>query len=235
MRRIGFFCTAAIVAYLAAGATPAGATSECAGLRVCVPVAGPWVVVPAGLGGPRPTVEYLLTCPKGYLVGGLDAELSRRAIDVSFLGLLGSPVNPGITTARSVVVVGRYVGSATGPATFRPHIGCLPASGAGTRLPTAYVASSAGSTTTRRVHVARVRPGRQTVTQSCAPGERLVAASEAFGFFTRVPPGAGLVSSVRGALYVRGRRVVVTVRADAQLAGVRAVVQVHALCSRAVG
>ena len=88
---------------LAVGAAPAGATRECEGLMVCVPRVGPWVVVPTGGGVPRPQVSYQLTCPKAHVVGGLDAELSARAIDVDFRGLLGSPVNPGITTARSVV------------------------------------------------------------------------------------------------------------------------------------
>ena len=73
---------------------------------VCVPVAGPWVVVPASTGENRARVEYQLTCPRGHVVGGLDARLSVRGIDVSFLGRLGSPVNPGITTSRSAVFLG---------------------------------------------------------------------------------------------------------------------------------
>ena len=42
---------------------PAGATNECRGLNPCVPVAGPWVVVPVGHGASRPQVQYQLTCP----------------------------------------------------------------------------------------------------------------------------------------------------------------------------
>ena len=75
-------------------ASSAGGANECDGLMVCVPVAGPWVVVPISGGVPRPRVEYQLTCPRGHIVGGLDARLSDRAIDVNFLGTLGSPVNP---------------------------------------------------------------------------------------------------------------------------------------------
>src|SRR5581483_5204528 len=92
-------------AVLAAGASPAQATSECRALPVCVPVSGPWVVVPAGRGAPRPRVEYQLSCPRGYVVGGLDAELSDPAIDIAFLATLGSPVNPGISTSRAAVFV----------------------------------------------------------------------------------------------------------------------------------
>ena len=91
-------------------AAPAGGADECEGLMVCVSVPGPWVVVPTGSSVPRPKVEYQLTCPRGYIVGGLDARLSHRAIDVGFLGRLGSPVNPGISTRRSVVFVASYVG-----------------------------------------------------------------------------------------------------------------------------
>jgi len=215
-------------------AAPAGATRECNGLRVCVPVAGPWVVVPTGVGVPRPTVEYQVSCPKGYVAGGLDAELSQRAIDLAFLGLLGAPVNPGISTDRAVTFVGRYVGTSPRAPTFRPHVGCMPSAGGGVRVPTASVLFKPDRPTTRRVREVRVRPGSQTVVQSCATGERLVAASNAFGFFTKRPPGESLVRAVSGALVVRGQRAVVAVKADAELGGVRAVVQVHALCSREV-
>ena len=93
---------AALVAVVAALATAssAGGANECDGMMVCIPVAGPWVVVPVSGGVPRPRVEYQLTCPRGHIVGGLDARISDRAIDVNFLGTLGSPVNPGITTRR---------------------------------------------------------------------------------------------------------------------------------------
>jgi hypothetical protein len=222
------------LAFTAALATApsAGAANECDGLMVCVPVAGPWVVVPTGSGVPRPEAKFQVTCPRGYIAGGLDARLSHRAIDVSFLGRLGSPVNPGITTSRSVVFVGSYVGgSADGP-TFKPFVGCMPAVGGGTRVPTSVSAFRPGSPTTRRVQTVRVRPGQATVAARCVAGERLVGASHAFGFYTRQPPAASLVASVSGTQSIRDRRVSVTVRGDAELGGVRAVVQVHAVCAR---
>ena len=222
----------ALVFALVVAVSPAGATDECAGLQVCVQVAGPWVVVPTSSAVPRPTVEYQVSCPKGYIAGGLDAELSQRAIDLAFLGKLGAPINPGISTERAVTFVGRYVGTSPRGPTFRPHVGCMPASGGGVRVPTASVVFKPGHPTTRRVREVRVRPGNQTVVQTCAKGERLVAASHAFGFFTKRPPSESLVHAVDGRLAVRGQRVFVSVRADAELGGVRAVVQVHALCSR---
>jgi hypothetical protein len=198
---------------------------------VCIPRVGPWVVVPTGGGVPRPHVEIQLTCPPGYIVGGLDAELSQRAIDVSFAGNLGSPVNPGITTTRSAVFTAAYVGSTARAPTFRPHVGCMPSSGGGTRVPTSAGAVRPGHPTVRRVRVVRIRPGSATVTRGCLARERLVGAAHAVGFYTRTPPDAGLVSSVSATLAVNGDRVVVRVRGDAEIGSVRAVVQVQAVCA----
>lgn len=220
-----------VVAATLAVAGSAGGANECDGLMVCVPVAGPWVVVPTSGGVPRPRVEYQLTCPRGHVVGGLDARLSQRAIDVSFAGMLGSPVNPGITTSRSAVFVAAYVGASARAPSFRPFIGCMPGAGGGVRIPTSVTAFRPGRLTVRRVQTVRVRPGELMVAQRCGARERLVGASHAFGFFTRTPPSASLVQDVAATQTVRGRRVVVRVRGDAELAGVRAVVQVHAVCT----
>ncbi|MEX0851317.1 MAG: hypothetical protein WD015_07415 [Gaiellaceae bacterium] len=212
---------------------PAGSANECEGLQVCVPVAGPWVVVPSGGGMQRPQVEYQLTCPRRYVVGGLDAELSERGIEVSFSGRLGSPVNPGITTARSVVFRASYVGDSPRSTSFRPYIGCVPAAGGGPRVPTALAIVPPGNPTVRRVKTLRVRPGNASVSARCLAGEHLVASSHAFGFFTRTPPSASLAAGVTGTRAARDGRVVVRVQGDAELGGVRAVVQVHAVCARA--
>ena len=199
MRRVALASLTSLVLGLVVAVSPAGATTECNGLQVCVPIAGPWVVVPTASTVPRPTVEYQITCPKGYIAGGLDAELSQRAIDLVFLGRLGAPVNPGISTDRAVTFVGRYVGTAPRGPTFRPHVGCMPGNGGGVRrADREHASSSRGSPTTRRVHEVRVRPGSQTVVQTCAKGERLVAASHAFGFFTKRPPSESLVHAVNG-------------------------------------
>lgn len=213
-------------------AAPAGGASECDGFMVCVPVAGPWVVVPAGTGSQRQRVEFQMTCPRGYVAGGLDARLSVPAIDVGFLGTLGSPVNPGISTSRSVVFVGTYVGRTDRAPSFRPLVGCIPSAGGGTRVPTAVSAFRPGRPVTRRVKTVRVRPGATTVVQRCASGERLVGASHAFAFSTRTPPSPSLVEGISGTRRHGSASVAVRVRGDAELAGVRAVVQVHALCSR---
>jgi hypothetical protein len=221
---------AALCAALSGG-SGAYAADECDGLMVCVPVAGPWVVVPTASSVPRPRVEYQLTCPRGYIVGGVDARLSDRGIDVSFIGKLGSPINPGITSSRSVVFVASYVGTTARAPTFRPFIGCMPSSGGG-GIPTAVGVVKPGEPTIRRVRSARVRPGSRTVATGCRRGEMLVGASHVFAFRTAQPPTASLIQTVNGTRAVRGQRVLVSARGDAELGQVRAVVQVHAVCSR---
>jgi hypothetical protein len=212
-------------------ATPAGGARECDGLQVCVPVAGPWVVVPATGGAQRASSQWQLTCPRRYIVAGLDAELSIRAIDVTFFGRMGSPVNPGITTRRFVTFVGSHVGRSSAPAAFKPYIGCMPATGGGMRIPTSAGAFQPGEPVTRRVKTVRVRPGTATVVARCLRNERLVGSSHAFAFRTRSAPGASLISTVSGTRSAGAGRVTVRVRGNVELEGVRAFVQVHALCA----
>jgi hypothetical protein len=222
-----------VAAALVLRVAPASATRECEGLMVCVSKAGPWVVVPTSSAAPRKRVEFQLECPKGYVVAGLDAELSQRAIDVSFIAILGSPVSPGVTTARAAVFVASFVGTSARTASFRPHLGCMPASGRGVRIPTAVQKVLAGHPTTRRVRTVRIRPGRFAVAQSCSARERLVDGAYAFGFYTRKPPSSSLANSVSGTLAFGGNHIVAAVRADAEISDVRAVVQVQAVCARA--
>ena len=226
---------AVALAAVAATAAPASAaTGECKGFQVCVPVAGPWVVVPTAQVVLRARVEYELTCPRGFIVGGLDAELTDRQIDLAFLGTLGTPVNPGITTARSAVFVASYAGLAGGTQSFRPHIGCIPASGGGgQRIPTSAARVVPPShPTTRRTRTVRVRPGApRTAAATCIRSERLVGASHAIGFYTRTPPTRELGAAVTARERIRGRSVLVAARGGLAISGVRAVVQVSAICA----
>ena len=219
-------------AAFAAGAEPARATNECRGLQVCVRVAGPWVVVPTRTGVPRPQVEFQLSCPRRYLVGGLDAEVSDAAVDVTFLGKLGSPVNPGITTSRSAVFVATYAGRAARVPTFRPHIGCVPsAGGGGGPVPYRAGAAAAPRPTVRRVTTVHVQPGRrQTAVRPCAAGERLVRGADAVGFYTSRAPAPALASTVHARLRLGADRVTASVRSTGAVRGIRAVVQVAAVC-----
>jgi hypothetical protein len=167
-------------------------------------------------------------CPRGYVAAGLDAELSDRAIDVGFLGLIGAPVTPGVATARAVVFYASYVGGTARAPTFRPHVGCMPGGGGG-RIPTAF---KPGRPTVRRVAQNEIPPGRSAAAKTCLGRETLVGASHAFGFFMRNTPSSSLVASVGGTQRISGRRVSVLVTADVEVASVQAVVQVHAICSR---
>ena len=223
MSRLAVAAGAAALA-LAVLAAPAGATNECRGLQVCVPVAGPWVLTSAGA-----EVQYQLACPRRFVVAGLDAELSVRGIDVSFRGALGSPVNPGITTSTAAVFLGRLVRGASA-ASFRPHIGCIPASGGGQRVPTAFHVYPPGRPTLPEMSEITVHPGTHRYVRSCAAGERLAGATHAIAFYTATPPSGPLASSVTATQAVKSGRLHVTVRATSAVLEVRAVVQVDLVC-----
>jgi hypothetical protein len=232
VKRLVLLFLLAGTAALAGGAGPAGATNECRGLQVCVKVRGPWVVVPAQLDTSRTGVQFQLSCPRGFVVGGLDAELSDRAIDLDFFGLLGSPVGPGTTTSRSVVFRGTYTGSSPRTPTFRPHLGCIPVAGGGNG-PVPYRKLQAfppGQPTIRRVRTVRLRAGSVRAVAACSAGERLLAGWHAIGFYTAGAPSAALVQSVSATQSSRGNRVDVRVKAGVAVNGVRAVVQVAAVC-----
>ncbi|HET9675531.1 MAG TPA: hypothetical protein VFP31_12140 [Gaiellaceae bacterium] len=230
--RAAVVAACALVA-LTAGVGDARATNECRGLMVCVPVAGPWVVVPT-----TRHAEFQLACPRRYIVGGLDAELSDRSIDISFPGLLGSPVNPGVTTTSSAVFAGHYTGVARRATSFRPHIGCIPSSGGGGTPPLAiWLSASAfppGRPVVRRVRNVVAIAGRTTRgAQGCARNERLVGATHSVGIYTQGAPSGSLLSAVSATRTVASGRVRVVVRTSAALRGTRAVVQVQALCAGA--
>lgn len=233
MKRALLLAAVVAGAVAALGATPAQATNECRGLPICVRVAGPWVVVPARPSGLRSSVDYQLSCPRGYVIGGLDAELTDRAIDLQFGGRIGSPVNPGVTTSRSAIFRATYTGTAPRGPTFRPHLGCLPASGGGGG-PVPYRKLQAfppGQPTIQRVRNVRLRGGATTrAIVSCAAGERLISAWHALAFYTQQPPSLALVQSVRATRTSAGRRVTVRVTSGIAIQAVRAEVQVGAVC-----
>jgi hypothetical protein len=221
VRRVAAVLAVALLAAVAAG--QARATNECRGLQVCVPVAGPWVVAQTGS-----EVQFQLACPARFIVAGLDAELSARGIDITFQGGLGSPVNPGITTSSSAVFMGRLLAGKA--ATFRPHIGCVPASGGGERYPTAYHVLPPSRPLAPTMLQYNVAPGVRRYVASCPARRHLLQATHAVGFFTAVPPPAATVRSVVVSQVVESGRVRLTVHAGA-LPGIRAVVQVDLVCA----
>jgi hypothetical protein len=227
--------TAVVVAFAAASAVPSLAADECRGLQVCLPVPGPWVVVP-----PTGAVEYELLCPlPGYIAAGVDVRLSETEIDVSFRGETGSPVAAGVTTRRAVLFTARSTAPTPRPSSFKPFVGCVPTSGGGGRAQTAYAATPPGGLRPSRplervVVTRRVVEGTFLVRARCPRGARLLGGSHAVAFRTSAPPTARALAAVRVVQSVAGGAVVARVSVAAgALGGAAAEVQLHALCRKA--
>jgi hypothetical protein len=238
VKRLG--AAAAVALALAAGlagarARDAAAADECRGLMVCLPVAGPWVVIPAKSGAGPARVEFELRCPlPGYIVAGTDVRLADPDIDVALRGETGSPVGPGVTTSEAVLFVATYVGPRRAPTSFRPFVGCVPTSGGGGRALTAAAALRPTRPVTRRVAEKRLFAGAATrVVARCRGRETAVDASHAVAFRTPLPPGRSLIESVRATSRFTPDRAVATATARAGLPPtVRAFVQVIAHCRK---
>jgi hypothetical protein len=80
------------------------------------------------------------------------------------------------------------------------------------------------------VRTVQLRPGTVRAVTACAASERLISAWHAVGFYTRQAPDPSLIQSVQAKRTVRGKRVEVRVQSGAAVQGVRAVVQVGAVC-----
>ena len=235
MRRVLLLVTlAAAVAGFGPSAAEAG--TECEGLIVCIPVKGPWVQVP---GGGTPTY-YQLSCPgRGQVIGGLDADRAGL-LELSFLGTLGGPVSPGVTTGRAAVFVARTPRSL---ASFRPLLGCIPAGGGGGRERTAYEPkrqlTAAAPVPVVEATIRRVKSvlledaASERAAHACRGGERLLAYSTAVAFRSNRPLALSALGSVRATARRAGGRVVVRVRSGiTRPQGVRVELQIHAICVR---
>jgi hypothetical protein len=206
----------------------------CEGLTICSPIAGPWVVVPAPVPPARAaSAVWQLGCPDGF-VGGLDARVANPWVEVRFPGLMGSPVNPGITTRRTTVFLATSVGPPGRPSSFIPFIGCIPAEG-GPRTPTG-VGSVARPTQLgdgpigRRVRVVEVRKPRVRAALACRRGQRLVSSQASLGIYTALHPTAGQLAKVQLTKELIKERVWITAtRALAPTIPVQ--VQIHVLCA----
>jgi hypothetical protein len=227
---------ALVLCAAAAAVTPTSADAgrECDGLIVCIPVAGPWVQV---LGSAEPTF-YQLACPgRGQVIGGLDADRAGP-LGITFLGNLGGPVGPGVTTRRAAVFVAETTRDLSG---FRPLLGCIPTSGGGGRSrtvlqPTRQLQAVAPpvDATIRRVKNVRLKDRQsERLTHACLDGERVLSFSTAVAFLTNRPPSLSTLGSVRATPRRTGRRVVVEVRSGiTRPANVRVEVQIHAVCAK---
>ena len=226
--------TIALATALAVGVAPGQAAGECNGLKICIPVAGPWVKISAPAKGTAATALWRLVCPQG-VVGGVDARASDKAVAVEFPGRLGSPVNPGITTLRSLVFKGTFA-AAPHPTSYKPYIGCLPGGGGGPRTPTSLAAASdikPGEAIATRVITLEVVAGRLTrATLRCKPEERLLSARHSIGLYTTHVPTRAELAAVRVVQVRHGGRVLVSARRQPGLAAdVHVQVQVLAECA----
>jgi hypothetical protein len=225
-------------AVLLGGAGVAGAANECKGLQTCLPVTGPWVAIPAPARGEASTAVWEMRCPlRGYIVAGVDARVSDRAIDISIRGENGAPVSPGVTTGREVVFTAVYTGGAPRPTSFQPFIGCIPTSGGGGRGETAFRRAAAYvpvRAVDRRVVRKRLVSGASVrVVGGCPAGTRLLGASHAYAFRTGAEPGLTLLRAVTVRRVASGRRVVATAGvAPSVPQSVVVEFQLHSLCSR---
>lgn len=222
---------AALVLALAAAAAfaPAGsATSECKGIQSCIPVAGPWVVVPA-----HGHAQFLLSCPHGRsVVGGLDAQVTSRDVHIGFEGRLGAPVSPGVSTTRYAVFTAFSTGGKT--QAFQPLIGCVPTQGGGGRSTvSAGVVTPPGPSLEYRANVAVVGPGTVRFARaSCLASEKIVGSWHALAFRTKKPPSLDDAGRVQMTEVVVGKKVVVTAEASDGLSiDAHAVVQVGVECA----
>ncbi len=148
-----------------------------------------------------------MKCPKGSIVGGVDARLTSRAIDMSFSGRLGSPVNPGVTTTSEVVFTGTYSGQqvTTGrvQAVRRLHPDRW-------RGPRTDGHRRAGGVQAHLAHPAArahgvVHPPHRARNEPLSRGERLVSFTHAVAFSSPKEPTARQLAGVRSSLVRRGR------------------------------
>jgi hypothetical protein len=224
--RLVLVTLAAGLALAAASSSAGAATNECRGITACIPVAGPWVLVPA-----HGQATYLLTCPGRSVVGGLDAQASSRTVRVSFDGRIGAPVSPGVTTTRYALF--RAISISGRAQTFQPRLGCVPTQGGGGRSTVSARVTPVGPSLELRSRIVIIGPGQVRFAKvSCLASEQLVGAWHATAFRVKQPPKIGASTFVDVTRTIVGRKVVVTATAtDGLSIDVHPVVQVGAECA----
>ena len=215
---------AAVVVLAAIGASGAGATNECKGVKTCIDVPGPWVAVPA-----QGEAWFLLECPKRQgTVVGVDARATSTDIHVTFDGLLGSPVGPGRTTGSFILF--RGVSGRHRLGLFEPRIGCTPPPSGGGQT-TSYLLTPAGGPLNIAATTLSVTPGSvRQLTLGCVHGQSLVDSWAATAFPKPVSPA--LAGAVHVERTVSGGRVSVKIVASETLPGAaQAEVQIGVRCA----
>jgi hypothetical protein len=205
-------------------ATGAGATTECAGVRTCIDVPGPWVVVPA-----QGEARFLLECPKRQgTVVGVDSLATSRDIHITVDGLLGGPVAPGRTTGSYILF--RAVSGRHQVGLFEPRIGCTPPPSGGPQT-TAFQLSPAGPALNIAATTLPVTPGTvRQLTLGCVRGQSLIDSWVATAFPNPVSPT--LAAAVRIQRSVSDGQVAITIVTSGTLPrAAHALVQVGVRCA----
>jgi hypothetical protein len=210
-----------------------GAANECKGIRDCISVPGPWVLITPG----RRT-EYLLSCPNGNgVVAGLDSQATSSNVRVSFDAQLGAPVSPGVTTTRNALFHALTLSSHR--ESFQPFLGCVRGGGGGGRSTVSARApvpkpTQAGAPLDRHAQTVVLRPGLvRSASVRCPAGERLAGSWSALAFRTKNPPDLAQAKDVelQRVVVANGKATVTASATDALSPDARAVVQVGVECA----
>jgi hypothetical protein len=213
-----------VVVLAAIGASGAGATTECSGVKTCIDVPGPWVAVPA-----RGEALFLLECPKRQgTVVGVDSLASSRDVHVTVDGLLGGPVGPGRTTSSYILF--RAVSGRHQLGLFEPRIGCTPPPSGGPQT-TALQLTPAGPPLNIAATTLPVTPGSvRHLTLGCVRGQSLVDSWDAQAFPERV--SRALAGAVHVQRSISGGQVSVTIVTSETLPrAAHALVQIGVRCA----
>jgi hypothetical protein len=240
VRLLALLTVVAAIVAVGGSSAPASRSQQppatCEGLTICVPLAGPWVVVPgpATASTTGTPAVWQLNCPRG-VIGGTDARVANAWIDISFPGRIGSPVNPGITTRDSIVFTAVSVGPPGRASSFIPFVGCIPAQG-GPRTPTGRAAAQAGRPTDpieRLVYTVELRSRNPRVRSvvGCKPDQRIVGVQSAIGLYTARRPTAAQLRSVHVTRTIRRGEIVLRSERRGLAPEVAAQVQLHVLCA----
>jgi hypothetical protein len=214
----------AVIVFAAIGASGAGATSECQGVRTCIDVPGPWVAVPA-----QGEARFLLECPRRQgTVVGVDSLATSRDIHVTVDGLLGGPIGAGRTTGSYILF--RAVSGRHQLGLFEPRIGCSPPPQGGPQT-TAFQLSPAGPPLNIAATTLPVTPGSvRHLTLGCVRGQSLVDSWDATAFPKPVSPA--LAAAVRVQRSVSDGQVSITIVTSGTLPrAAHALVQVGVRCA----
>jgi hypothetical protein len=165
------------------------------------------------------------------VVGGLDAVVTSRDVRIEFVGRLGAPVQPGVTTTRYAMF--RAVSLSGKVQVFQPLLGCVPLQGGGGRSTVSASVSPPGPSLELRSRIKVLAPGSVGFAKvSCRAAERLVGSWHALAFRTKKPPPLDNASRVSTSAVVVGKKVVVSASASDGLSiDAHAVVQVGAECA----